>query len=70
MATTIIIIHSLTETVVGVHDRLLQPPPFAIAFLKGFVKLKKVHKSKINLDRAHPTHPPTPHPNFVLQFHH
>ena len=32
--------------------------------LTGIANLKKFQKSKINLDRAHPTHPP--HPIFVF----
>ena len=32
------------------------------SFLRGFAKLKKFKKSEINLDRAHPTHPPSSKP--------
>ena len=34
---------------------------FVVRILRGFAKLKKFKKSKKNLDRAQPTHPPT-HP--------
>ena len=34
------------------------------ALLRGFAKLNKFQKSKINLDRAHPTHPPPIHTFF------
>ena len=33
--------------------------------LRGFAKLKKFQKSKNNLDRAQPTHPP-PYPNIFF----
>ena len=35
--------------------------------VRGGAKLKKIQKSKINLDRTHPTHPPTPVQTFVWQ---
>ena len=35
------------------------------ALLRGFAKLKKFQKSKNNLDRAQPTHPP-PYPNILF----
>ena len=38
---------------------------FRAITLRGFAKLKKFQKSKNNLDRAQPTHPP-PYPNFFF----
>ena len=37
--------------------------------LRGFAKLKKFQKSKNNLDRAHPTHPPPIQIFFFLETH-